>query len=736
MSLSITRNHAVTRPLALGLILILGTMLVVGCADPTELPPDGIDAGDTTPAEQNEPTTQAPDGDSGSTDGGDGSDGGDGTDGGDGDGSADSPGDQANDPNDAPNDDPNDATPGDPPPTDVDPNNGVSKFIAAAEGGTITHDSGMTLEIPPDALSEDATIGVIPLDDEHLEALPEGVVAGVVLQPSGLTFDSPLTLRVPLPEPWTEDDAPIELYFPGDDPSLAYATGGVVALEDDGATAVFQIEHFSGTAVAEPKFWAQQCHVGTRYYMLEQFAARGCDFNMYKTRVLAKYPSIKISPRTASDLYLDDDREIQALLGTFFDDVGGFEKIPDSDPSQNLLSAEALNLIVGRMNEEKLDESKYDYEYNAAFCFWPETYGMPAGPDRFFVRPAHSVALELRGNLWHLRNSLNLKRTSPLLQYLDVNQGRAPADYTNLFWWPLMDVNAFRQLRTFEGVEIQHCGAADCLVGKPGVFLRPAKDRSQSWGAIRMYVERQDNNPCNRLTGCWYTKFDADDDVAHVLLRFNHAGDLDSMWFGLPPKEPDPAKSEYEQLLFVEIMRFTTARPNSPEVADDLAEVSQVINLDPSQRSFTGNWLWKNQEDDGTGGTYISAETHYAVNNATFCQSTPDEYFSADISLLKIKYELDENSVPVQQPPETINATVRFDRVKRPITEDEGRTGLTQEQFGDYLELVLAEYLLDSLDGLMADLPNCGDGAYLAVPLIAVTLTGLKLHGGRRHRRC
>ena len=85
----------------------------------------------------------------------------------------------------------------------------VSQTISAAEGGTITvteEDSlmleGLQLYIPPGALDSDQEITVSEILGGDLPALPEeyySVGCQFFLQPEGLSFNSPVTIRIALP---------------------------------------------------------------------------------------------------------------------------------------------------------------------------------------------------------------------------------------------------------------------------------------------------------------------------------------------------------------------------------------------------------------------------------------------------------------------------------------------------------------------------------------------------------
>ncbi len=81
----------------------------------------------------------------------------------------------------------------------TDPSRAVSQTIGV-EGGTLTttaaDGSGYTLEIPFGALTETETITMTPVTGIDGYPLPGGPVAGVLLRPSGLTFQAPVSLSI------------------------------------------------------------------------------------------------------------------------------------------------------------------------------------------------------------------------------------------------------------------------------------------------------------------------------------------------------------------------------------------------------------------------------------------------------------------------------------------------------------------------------------------------------------
>lgn len=119
-------------------------------------------------------------------------------------------------------------------------------LVDAESGGTITLDDGTSLVVPPGALAEDTEITVTSAGADALT--PEGMLAGVILQPDGLEFSAPATLTIPWAGVVDVGDVAVvmasSLNEQRDVPGQrdAYA---LVEADVDETRAVVDVEHFS-----------------------------------------------------------------------------------------------------------------------------------------------------------------------------------------------------------------------------------------------------------------------------------------------------------------------------------------------------------------------------------------------------------------------------------------------------------------------------------------------------------
>ena len=161
----------------------------------------------------------------------------------------------------------------------TDSSRAVEEEITAAAGGTIsaTDSSGVvfTLEIPANALSQDETIRIIPLDLLTVDApgvmLCSGCgdgddccVRGALFEPEGLRFDSLVTLTVEFPgtKPFPFDSVGAIMVF--DSPSSSYSIFPT-EVDTDARTLTARISHFSGYGTEAP-----DCtHLVQLYFNLE-----------------------------------------------------------------------------------------------------------------------------------------------------------------------------------------------------------------------------------------------------------------------------------------------------------------------------------------------------------------------------------------------------------------------------------------------------------------------------------
>ncbi len=330
----------------------------------------------------------------------------------------------------------------------------VLKGTIGPEGGSLKASNGLEFVVPAGALAAKTSLTLTQLD---AKSFTDGTaVAGVLMEPSGLQFAQPATLTVPLPEAWPADATAVELEFKTT-AAGAYETGRELQLSADRRKATFEVRHFSG------KICAKNCHAGTREFLRARFRERGCCADETNRLVKAKFPTV---PQGASCEYVDE-QSIQAVLDTFFDDIGGW------DEGQDVPSA-TLAQMVSAANEGR----------QVAIAFKQTAFGSREGTHHFYSRVAHTTVLEFKDGEWKIRNAV-----------VAGNDVLKALGGTNLAWWPLADLNGFRKARQGVAVEVQACGKPGCLgpvgidPGDPAYPYLPLDTRAIPWGAVRIYVE-------------------------------------------------------------------------------------------------------------------------------------------------------------------------------------------------------------------------------------------------------
>jgi len=131
----------------------------------------------------------------------------------------------------------------------------ASKTIGTS-GGSVTTDNGITLNIPQGALQQDTEIKVTSLEANTFGELG---VTGAKLEPDGLTFNIPATIKFPLPADWTEDEEPLIYEASGSDPSN-FLIGGLKGTVTGNPGAYFcevEVTHFSSLGAA------RNCHAAS-----------------------------------------------------------------------------------------------------------------------------------------------------------------------------------------------------------------------------------------------------------------------------------------------------------------------------------------------------------------------------------------------------------------------------------------------------------------------------------------
>lgn len=545
----------------------------------------------------------------------------------------------------------------------------VRDTISSATGGSLSTARGAVLEVPPGALPADTEIALTEFDATALAGVDETFIAGVRLEPEGLTFSTPATLRVPLPAPWPEGTDPIELVFKGGDPSNAVETGMTVALSDDRQTAIFEVTHFSG------RICANQCHAGVREYITAQFAARGCTRDEWKVRVLGKYPGLELRDTCESIT----TNELGGMLDSFFDEVGSGWNAGQDVPAETLTQL-ATWAEQGR---------------NVVILFNNDANGPRGGAHQFYWA-AHSCVLEKKDGTWQMRHVF-IPRSQAFMNQIGG---------TNIFWWPLADLNNFRNQKSGVGLEVYYCGTPGCFGSDdPEDLLKPydpLEKRVVPWDAVRIFVEREQNNPCNRLTGAWRFDTSDEDGSGTFLIKVDDAGHVDSLWVGGQNAGVDGGAA-IPDTAFAELFRF--ARANVPQLQAQNVEEAVFLNEDQTQFTMTFSLDIVDTDDEGREE---SIGFFFAINDAHLSQNQPDEFFEGNLTETVTTRTYDEEG-NLEQNESTASATVRARRV--PCPDPAQGTGVDQDTFLGELDLALG---------------TCGAGTAGAGSLMLVGLTGWK----------
>ncbi len=480
----------------------------------------------------------------------------------------------------------------------------------ASAGARITAPDGTTLVIPTSAVAADTEIKLYQMAAADLRRIDGNFLAGAVLEPDGLTLSVPATLIVPLAEPADPLWPPLELEFRGDNPNDAVPTGAPVSLSPDGRTAAFQINHFCGRIAAE------NCYSGVYEYLCSVWQREyGATPEQIRARVKAKFPGVTLPTDLTRGSLMG--RELQAFNETFCEHAYGFE------PNQ-AIPATVLQELVDRVGNENR---------NVIVMFGPALTER-SGPEQFFGGFGHSGAIEYYNARWQLRHSFPFW-TEGLRRFMGG---------TNLAYWPIQklkpqsavflecqDLTSFKESIYGVAFEAYICGSPGCGVPPANAeansieyqtrpFL-PVNERNpmRVWAAARIWVERPQNHPIHRLSGCWaFDVRDSEGELEHHLLKFDQDGQLDS-WWGYGTIGESGAAS------WGELLRFR--RPNAGDfnLVFGNARASLAV-LDPPT-GFTLNYGFDSFEvSEGVRERKV-ATLAYTITG-TFSQNEPGEWWS------------------------------------------------------------------------------------------------------------
>lgn len=351
----------------------------------------------------------------------------------------------------------------------------ASALISAGDGGTIELSDGTSLTIPPGALEADTTITMTSVVDE---GLPGFRLGGLVLEPDGLVLAKPGTVRFALPSGWDPAEVPVVLYTGSANPDSAMPSGKTATVMQTSAGLVSEhhVEHFSCTAIA------RNCHAGTIKHIVGTAEARGCKREAIMDDVNQRYQSVLVDE---GDCASAGPGSVQAVLDTYFEDRGGWDP---EEPMDAAVLAEAIEATrAGKLVVLAFTNAPWDARAGAESFY-------PAG------RYAHTAPLRVIDGEVVIHNTI-MTTNRPLRAHFG-------GDVTAT--WPAERLEEFRGLQQGVALELQLCGAPDCLStpeknpfglevyapldGISSFFPGASTDpRPVAWPGVRLYIERIDD---------------------------------------------------------------------------------------------------------------------------------------------------------------------------------------------------------------------------------------------------
>jgi len=340
-----------------------------------------------------------------------------------------------------------------------------SVIVDAVNGGNVSTEDGISLNIPPGALPNDTEVKLTSLSGSEMH---EWGISTVHLEPDGLILDKTAKLTFQLPAGWPDDHYPFVFVSFDSDPADYLNTGACADIiqTENGLAAEISILHFSHWGLV------RNCHKGTLITLLQNFEQNGCDNATAWDRVSNKYPGINTDIISNSQ---PDHNTIQGFLGTYFKDNCGFN---ENEAITEEKWSEILNFI-------KTENKRVTVLFTGENWDYKDSKG-------FYTAVPHSAVFDFKDGKLKLRNSI-----SAGAKYLDPLIAR---NGENVIWLPkedrditLDDLNSFRNTRSFEALENE-------LSDSPQLFshLPPIDKRTQPWKGIRFYVSKYKTteNPC------------------------------------------------------------------------------------------------------------------------------------------------------------------------------------------------------------------------------------------------
>ena len=369
--------------------------------------------------------------------------------------------------------------------------------ISARNGGTLQTATGISLEIPAGALSQDTKVTIIPLKVDDISDL---FINAVRFEPEATLLKSAAVVRFPLPATWDGRESPEIYLFSGTDPQQAVPTGTYAKVTGTAGayTAEVPIKDFDPPALAQPATaQPHNCHAGTIDRVVGKLLDRGClrqyiDYSLADNYGIPytfpfSYPAVPGS---------SGPEQIQALFDTFFNEIGhwnGIDGNPEK-PTDWTTFQDVPPAVVNQILQNVAQDGRM-----VGLAFKDGSWG---GRDKdnlnFYdtrsTEYRHSAVLQSDQN-----KHIQIVNTSPTkdLSLLNVAYGEFKKAGEVTYPYPAEKLNDFRKLRTSEALEIYLCGSLGCLEdqSKNAWRIEPYKSsphdrRAIPWSAALIYVER------------------------------------------------------------------------------------------------------------------------------------------------------------------------------------------------------------------------------------------------------
>jgi len=367
----------------------------------------------------------------------------------------------------------------------------ASGDISASLGGYISTESGVSLYIPPMALSADTRITVEKL--LVTSDMPKEYLAIVRCSPAGLELELEATLTIPVEDEaiatWQEKSTAGTSQDEFD--VLSFLTDPGYAIHDDyiflssGFTSGEHQAVISTGKCLGGKIVSVNCHAGTMKRILTNFKDRGCLTEEFISQINAEVSGAEITEKTLENASAD---EIKALLNTYFDEHSSYLKGKDITPDE-----------ITKLKEFAQAGRK------VVFMFGPNSGG----------ECIHTAVLEFVDGKAIVRNTCNVgKRIIEAIKQSNLNTPTGPYLSEEVIYdHDLDDINTFRTTRPEIGVELALCGSPGCLGQTDNLFhvaLYPPLDKRTvtaiPWAGMKVYVEKSEisvskadgdnGNPC------------------------------------------------------------------------------------------------------------------------------------------------------------------------------------------------------------------------------------------------